>query len=372
MRIFSKYRLTIFVIFFVLFVLISFISAGQLYFKNMSKGYYISFSEELIWDLVSWLPWALFAPFIFFLGEYFNLNRYKLSVIVIVHLTAAVLLSIIQPISYGVVSDLTGKFDHEWNLETVIQLSIHLSHVKLLVYLFILGTFYILDYYRKFREREVRSLKLENQLNAARLEVLKIQLHPHFLFNTLHAVSALIPDDPDAADRMIGLLSDLLRVTLDSSKKQEVPLKEELEFLNLYLEIEEIRFQNRLKVEINVNPGMYDVLVPSMLLQPLIENAIRHGISPKAEGGKVEINIRGINDEVLIEIIDNGIGIKESDHNKLKKGFGLSNTRERLHQLYGEKYLFEIKNLDKGGCAVILVIPYRISEDKNREMKDNE
>ncbi|MFC1724330.1 sensor histidine kinase [candidate division KSB1 bacterium] len=372
MKIFSKYRFTIFILFFTLFVLISFISAGQVYFKYLTKGDTVSFLDELIWDLVSWLPWAFFAPFIFYLAEHFRFKSYKLIVIVIVHASAAVLLSIIQPVSYGILNDLYGNFNHEWNVKTVFSLSLNLMHVKLLVYLFILGTFFLLDYYRKFREREVRSLRLENQLAEARLEVLKIQLHPHFLFNTLHAISALIPDDPDAADRMIGLLSDLLRLTLESSKKQEVPLKEELDFLSLYLEIEEIRFQDRLKVEINVSPGMFDILVPGMLLQPLIENAIRHGISPKAEGGKVEINVRGINENVLIEIIDNGIGLKEAGSSSIKKGFGISNTKERLEQLYGENFSLEIKNTDSGGCIVTLEIPYRISGEESKSIEDNE
>ncbi|MFC1492541.1 sensor histidine kinase [candidate division KSB1 bacterium] len=247
-------------------------------------------------------------------------------------------------------------------------------YINILIYFIVIGAYYLQDFYRKLRDQEVKELRLENQLAAARLEILKIQLHPHFLFNTLNTISALIPEEPDAADNMIDNLSELLRISLNSSKKQKVTLDEELKMLRIYLDIEERRFRDRLKININVDPNLLGVIVPNLLLQPLVENAIRHGISTKAEGGKIEINAKKIDERLLLEIIDDGSGLKDSQTTIINEGFGLKNTRERLKQLYGENFRFDIRNSDTAGCIVSIEIPYLKTDEekkKNEGMNEN-
>jgi LytS/YehU family sensor histidine kinase len=191
----------------------------------------------------------------------------------------------------------------------------------------------------------------------ARLEALRMQLNPHFLFNTLHAISALIHDQPDAADRMVARLSDLLRLSLDPSKPQEVPLSEELAFLEGYLEIEQTRFSERLQVTKVIEAGTETALVPFLLLQPLVENAIRHGIEPREERGCLAITARRQNGRLELRVRDDGPGLAKKDAKP--QGIGLSNTRSRLQHLYGEQFTFELKDLVEGGLEAFISLPFR-------------
>ena len=203
----------------------------------------------------------------------------------------------------------------------------------------------------------MRALELEGLLTRAELQNLKMQLHPHFLFNTLHTISVLMMRNVTAANRMLIRLSDLLRITLDNAGAQEVTLKQELDFLNGYLEIEQTRFHDRLTVNRDIDPATLDVMVPNLLLQPLVENAIRHGISTRADAGLIEIRSRREADRLVIEISDNGQGLPGN----VKKGVGLANTEARLEQLYGNSHSFALLPAPSGGLLVRIVIP--IHED---------
>jgi LytS/YehU family sensor histidine kinase len=183
-----------------------------------------------------------------------------------------------------------------------------------------------------------------------------MQLNPHFLFNTLHAISALMHKDVEAADRMLTRLSDLLRLALDSSDTQEVPLRDELAFLERYLEIEQTRFGERLKVKMDIGPETGAALVPSLILQPLVENAIRHGIEPQALAGVVRLSACCEGDRLRLRVSDNGVGLRGQP---VTEGVGLSNTRARLQQLYGTAHQFELSNGSDGGLAVDIVMPLR-------------
>jgi sensor histidine kinase YesM len=214
------------------------------------------------------------------------------------------------------------------------------------------------SYYQGYRERERQTAALQKELVEARLEALRMQLNPHFLFNTLHAVSSLIHDDPDAADRIIARLSELLRLSLDQSKPQEVSLQEELAFLDRYLDIELTRFADRLKVQKQIEPGVQDALVPYLLLQPLVENAIRHGIEPREDAGHLEIRAQRNNGKLQLSVIDDGAGLSGSAATQPREGIGLSNTRSRLRHLYGENFRFELVEVSGGGLAAQIEIPY--------------
>ncbi|RJP35185.1 MAG: sensor histidine kinase [Candidatus Omnitrophota bacterium] len=222
----------------------------------------------------------------------------------------------------------------------------------------ILGGYYGVNYYQKYRHRELKAAALETQLAQAQLQVLKMQLQPHFLFNTLNSISSLLYEDVKAADDMITLLSDLLRYSLTHNGVQEVKLKEEIDILNRYLEIEQIRFSNRLTVKYDIDPRSLASLVPTMILQPLAENAIRHGIAKRASAGRILIRTRREEDRIEIRIQDNGPGIAPKEITEIKEGTGLSNTRMRLEQLYGPGSRLDLSESKEGEMIVRVTIPY--------------
>jgi two-component system, LytTR family, sensor kinase len=227
---------------------------------------------------------------------------------------------------------------------------------SLMTYAAVVGLSYALGYYRESQARALKEAYLETSLMEARLKTLEAELHPHFLFNTLHAISTLVHTDPESADRMISRLSDLLRLTFDRSGAAGVPLKEELEFLQKYLEIEQIRFQDRLAVKFEIDPETLDTDVPRMILQPLVENAIKHGIGPRSGQGLIQISTRRENDKIWIEVRDNGVGLSKNARARFTNGVGLSNTRARLECLYGADQRLDFAE-GQGGLAVQMLIP---------------
>jgi LytS/YehU family sensor histidine kinase len=243
-------------------------------------------------------------------------------------------------------------------------------HLALFFYWAILGVNYAIDYYQKYRERELRASQLETRLAQARLQVLKMQLHPHFLFNTLNAISELVYKDPESAEQMITNLSDLLRLSLENVGVQEVPLKQELDFLNKYVEIEQTRFHDRLQMNMEIEPETLDACVPNMILQPLVENAIRHGIGMRSSGGKIEIGADRVDGMLHLFVRDNGRGLLNGEKKALKEGVGLANTRARLAHLYGAAHRFDLKNSPGGGLMVDLAIPFRniLSDDEDSDI----
>jgi len=233
------------------------------------------------------------------------------------------------------------------------------------IYMLIALTSYAYGYYTRYREGQLRTLQLEAQLSQAQLQALKMQLHPHFLFNTLHSISALLTKDVEAARKMITRLGDFLRLTLENSGSQEVTLQQEMEFLSCYLEIERIRFQNRLVTRIDLPSQTLEAKVPNLILQPIVENAIRHGIAPRSTPGLIEIEAKQLSNKLRIQVRDNGPGL--SDHrssvNLFKKGLGLANTETRLERLYGADHLFDLSNNPEGGLIVTLEIPFHKDGD---------
>jgi two-component system LytT family sensor kinase len=229
------------------------------------------------------------------------------------------------------------------------------------VYWMIVAVTHAFGYYEKFHANELRSRDLEARLAQAKLKALQMQLNPHFLFNTLHTISALLYKDIDEAERMIAKLSQLLRLALDNTDTHEVPLRQELDFLGRYLEIEQTRFGERLKVEMEIAPAMLDKQVPNLVLQPLVENAIRHGIEPHSRPGKITLRAFAHARQMELQVQDNGAGLPKDG--ACDEGIGLSNTRARLEQLYGLEQTFELQNLPSGGLLARVVIPLRDGQD---------
>jgi two-component system, LytTR family, sensor kinase len=217
-----------------------------------------------------------------------------------------------------------------------------------------------LSYYRRLRNRELHSAKLEMQLTKSRLQALKSSLQPHFLFNTMHSISALMLTDVKAADRMMARLSDLLRMSLEGNGIQITHLSRELEFVAGYLEIEKVKFGERLNVILEIAPETLDAQVPSLLLQPLVENAIRHGVSRLSSGGNIWITANRHAQDLYLQVRDNGPGLAKATDIQSKAGLGLRTTRERLKTLYGNDQSFEIHDVPSGGAEIEVKIPFRI------------
>jgi LytS/YehU family sensor histidine kinase len=234
-------------------------------------------------------------------------------------------------------------------------------HQGLIIYAGTLIAGHAFEYYRQLQAGKTRTAELASQLAQAQLAALKMQIHPHFLFNTLNSIAALLHKDVETADRMIARLSDFLRLTLNSSETSVVKLEQELEFLKTYLEIEKIRFQNKLAVNLKIAPDALDAQVPNLILQPLIENAIRHGIAKQTAIGQLNVEARREGERLLIKIEDNGPGLNGNGNRRKKsgEGLGLANTRARLKQFYDDDFQFEIKDRSNGdGTIVNLNVPY--------------
>jgi two-component system LytT family sensor kinase len=230
------------------------------------------------------------------------------------------------------------------------------------VYVPIVLIAHAMSYYRWFRERELRATQLEGQLAKAHLQTLKSQLQPHFLFNTMHSISALMLTDVNAADRMMSRLSDLLRISMETAGTQITTLNRELEFVNCYLDIEKVRFEERMNVILDIAPETLDAQVPHLLLQPLVDNAVKHGISKLRAGGEIRMTAKAEDGELLLEIRDNGPGLKNLATHRTD-GLGLRITRERLESLYGPNQSLELLSPTDGGVMVRVRIPFRVQAE---------
>jgi two-component system LytT family sensor kinase len=337
--------------------------ASQAIVQEAYLGRPIRWSHHLTSWLVCAYIWAALTPLVLYLSRRFRIERRNWLGRAFIHLLFGILVASLLLSIYAAVTALIGLPAAQKPFRVAFfGLLVVEFHFSLLMYWVVLGLDHALDYYRKYRERELAASQLETRLAQVQLQVLKMQLHPHFLFNTLHAISALMHSDVEAADRMVARLSDLLRSTLENSGVQEVPLKQELEILERYLAIEQARFRDRLTVEMRIDPETLDARVPNLILQPLVENAIQHGIAPRAASGRIEIHSHRENGTLNLRVRDDGKGLSEGATAALKEGVGLANTRARLQQLYGASHRFELANAPDGGLVVSLTIPFSDGE----------
>jgi LytS/YehU family sensor histidine kinase len=244
----------------------------------------------------------------------------------------------------------------------------------LIMYTGVLAAGIARDYFRRYHARrqeavrlqaeaarlQAEAAQLQAQLVSARLAALRTQINPHFLFNTLHAVSTLVERDPRGVRRMIARLSELLRFTLEGAEEQEIPLERELSYLDRYLEIMQIRFQEALDVDTRVESSVLDALVPTLILQPLVENAVKHGTSKVNRPGRIEISGRRDGERLILLVRDNGPGLGGA---LAEEGIGLRNTRDRLAQLYGADAALVLRSAEGGGTVAEVSLPYHTSAD---------
>jgi sensor histidine kinase YesM len=323
----------------------------------------VTWTELLRLGLVEWYGWALLALFVFRLARRFPFEQGRWLRSLLVHVPTSVGFAVLATgLLVGEHQVLRQSLPKPMKSPEWLQL-FFLANLQenLVVYWILVGVYHALAYYRNYREGELRALQLEARLARAQLQVLKMQLHPHFLFNTLNAVSALMHQDVELADRMLARLGSLLRSALENADRQEVSLKEELDFIRPYLEIEQARLGARLRVQMDIEPSTMDAVVPNLVLQPLVENAIRHGVAPRTETGRVLILARRQDDRLCLQVCDDGPGLPDNS-SPLREGVGLSNTRSRLQQLYGDAHRFELTNGQGKGLTASVVIPFREAE----------
>jgi signal transduction histidine kinase len=291
----------------------------------------ITWWEAIASSMPDWYLWAVLAPAVFWLAHRFPFERDHRLRAILVHVPASAFLGTLHillatlfvvyalPRLIGTPinpDSLRRRFQNIWAL---------FFHWNVLIYFGLVALCHARDFYNRYRDRERRALELESRLALAQLEALRMQLHPHFLFNALNAIAELIHEEPAAAEAMILRLAELLRLALRAENAQEVPLAEELEFVRRYLEIEEVRFRDRLSVDINIDPVTLKAMVPSFGLQPIVENAIRHGLYPKTGAGRIAIRAHRQDGSVYLDISDDGPGLPNVG--PLAEGLGLSNTR---------------------------------------------
>jgi two-component system LytT family sensor kinase len=317
------------------------------------------FREALAQNLLYAYLWAALTPFVAWLAFRYTIAGPTRIRTFAVHLTAGALLAVLHGTVFALVyPPIMGMpFGLARQLRGVPSIHVAFLVSNLLTYWGIVGICWTMQALKLSRERELRSSQLEAQLAGARLERLQTQLHPHFLFNALNSVLPLVFRDRDAAALTISRLEELLRRSLEADAAQLVPLSRELEFLEMYLEIQKTRFQDRLRVAFDVPADLRGARVPNLILQPIVENAIKHGVSAQPGAGSVEISARRWNGMLVLTVRDDGPGLTESPRTG-GSGLGLANTRERLQQLYGDNHRLALENAESGGVEVTLGLPF--------------
>lgn len=328
-------------------------------YVGINEPEYVS---ENITELVPfWAFWVTHAPLVFILSRRFSFDRTRLIKSLLVYLSVgtawAMLMQGLPLILLLILRDLTSydfrqlyRTDYDW-------VSILVNNVT--AYWVILSSSLIFVYYDQYRNEMLKASKLDAQLSNARLQALKMQLHPHFLFNTLHSITALILKNENRdAVKMVNRLSELLRLTLDNIETQVVALEDEVEFTRRYLEIERIRFHDRLAVEWDIDPQALKAQAPNLILQPLVENAMRHAVDANAGTSRIQIAAHLRNDQVVMEVRDDGKDWEKISGQNGAAGLGLKNTRERLSELYGEGYSFSLSRRENEWTVAQIVIPF--------------
>jgi two-component system LytT family sensor kinase len=327
--------------------------ASQFYLSSAKAGLEVSWKQAVNYALADWYVFALLSIPVIQLARRFRFEAGTWGRSLAAHAIASIFFSL----AYIVLRAWVGQWQSQTAFSEVVKsLLVKTWHYNLLIYWVILAVSHAFDYYRKYRERELRASELEKHLAQAKLQALQMQLNPHFLFNTLHSISSLMHNDIEAADRMIARLSDLLRAALAGAGTQQVTLRQELDLLQLYLAIEQVRFGSRLTVRMNIAPDTLGAQVPNLILQPLVENAIRHGIEPRARPGCIELQAHRKDGALALVVSDDGAGL--GDNGTIEEGVGLSNTRARLRELYGPAHRFELARGQGGGVRVEMSIPF--------------
>jgi sensor histidine kinase YesM len=329
------------------------------------RGMHVDWVTEGALAFVYWYIWAAFTPLVIGLVKRFPLTGPKLAVHIAIHTVASLLMApLVSVLDYFLSLGLLRFVFHISGPDVRNFLSplgagvLFMSFTGILTYWLVVGLYQATHYYQVALERQTMAARLETQLSHAELENLKSQLHPHFLFNSLHAIGVLMQENVGAAGHLLVCLGDLLRMALER-RDNEITLQKELEFVAKYLEIEQTRFHDRLKVHVDVPPALLEIYVPSLALQPLVENAIKHGFSVDSTASRLEIVAKLHNGRVSLCVRDDGPGPAPGSRGRF--GVGLSNVQSRLKQLYGDLASLELAGGDGRGCETTITLPLRKS-----------
>ena len=340
----------------IIWTALALLSALQVKVAFWSNGDDIAWGDLLPRTLLDWHTCAIFTPLYFWMVRRCPLERSRAGYVLAVY---AAITSVIVVLKYAIYVPLVNAFLAEPGRTMSLRATLTGSFIReSIAFWCMLAVIVAVEYYRTQRERETREARLQTQLAEARLDALAAQLHPHFLFNTIQGVSTLMHRDPAAADGMLANLSTLLRHTLQRDEGHEIPLAQELELLTLYLDIVQQRFGDRLTITRHVAEGASAVLVPRFLLQPLVENALQHGIARSAGAGRIDIRAERDEQSLVLSISDDGPGM-DSHRAFPHEGIGLGNTRNRLLQLYGTQQSLHTSSPADGGFVVTVRIPWR-------------
>ena len=344
------------ILFFAAWLLVGLVFASQLHLFATRTGGQMGWRDALVWEIPRWCVWALLAPIVIRLIRRYPLQRKGAARGVVLHTLLAAVLSLIHLILFVLLFHfLRLSFGNQGSIVDTFQFAFALDfHVGIAVY-------WLIVLLVERSESEQRVARLQAELSEAQLKALKMQLHPHFLFNTLNSIASYLRTDVEIADEMIGRLGDFLRLTLRNPGTEEIELEKELEFLKRYLEIEELRFQDRLSANFEIDPETIAALLPNLILQPVVENAVRHGISKRQGAGSIRIQTRRRNGELQIFVYDNGPGLPV----QILEGIGIGATRDRLHRMYGTGARLDLANQPEGGAVVTVVIPFHKSGRKS-------
>jgi signal transduction histidine kinase len=324
------------------------------------------FTLLLALNLTYWYSWALLVPPMLWIARRYRFERQRWRRAAAAH-AVGVLVTTFAHAALWVTARVLIMYwmaDREVGWWAVVSERFFLYFDwEMMAYWAVVALSNALDFYRESQERAVAAAQLETRLAEAQLQALQRQLHPHFLFNTLHTISALMHRDVEAADAMLARLSDLLRLTLDQVGMQTVPLKNELDFVAKYLDIEKTRFGDRLRAGIQAEPGTLDASVPNFILQPLVENAIKHGIGPKVGVGHVHVAAERAGEWLRLTVRDDGRGVLPEKLTAFNMGVGLGNTRSRLEHLCPGRHRFEFETPHEGGLIVTIEIPFVLESE---------
>ena len=357
---------------FIGWTLVSIIFAGISYAAAIGENNKeFGFVSALRLNLVQFYLWAILTPFVFRFSRRFPIELRPLNVRNLMLYFPALIsfAGIHQVIHLAVLWSITQRWRQRYPalIDCYRAYFAFGFYIDLIIALLIVIAVHALIYYQNFRASELAQSTLKTQLADAQLRALKMQLHPHFLFNTLHSISSLVLEEPSKANSMIARLGDFLRLTLDNSDQQLVTLKEEAEFLRCYLDIEQVRFGDRLTVAFELEPQTLSAQVPHLILQPVVENAIQHAIAPRAARGHINIKAKRFDSSLRLEVRDNGTGITSKTDLLGAEGVGLSNVRARLHQIYGSDSHVELSNASNGGLIVVMEIPFQREADSRSD-----
>jgi two-component system LytT family sensor kinase len=359
---------------FVGWTLVSIIFAGISYAAAIGENNKeFGFVSALRLNLVQFYLWAILSPLVFRFSRRFPIELRPLNVRnLLLYFPALISFAGIHQVLHLAV---LWSIIPRWRQKYPALIDCYRAYfafgfyIDLIIALLIVIAVHALLYYQNFRASELAQSTLKAQLAQAQLRALKMQLQPHFLFNTLHSISSLVLEDPSKANSMIARLGDFLRLTVENSEQQLVTLKEEAEFLRCYLDIEQVRFGDRLTVVFVLEPQTLSAQVPHLILQPVVENAIQHAIAPRAAQGHIKIEAKRLNSLLRVAISDNGPGIGSNANSLGKKGVGLTNVRSRLQQMYGPDFRFELINTGDGGLTVVIEIPFQREGDHGIEQQ---